>query len=107
MGGPGTPVTKVVRVGFPRRRCEESGNPLTEGETPMTPTSSKVPSVAGRCVMACLAAVAGLAWLALTAPVYAQSQGSVAGVVLDRQTRAPLPTVQVYLPDLDLGTLSQ
>jgi hypothetical protein len=52
--------------------------------------------------------VVALVALTLAAPFAAQAQtGTITGVVQDDISRQPLSSVQVYIPSLDLGVLSQ
>ena len=47
------------------------------------------------------------AFLLLALPLPVMSQGTVSGVVVDRQTAATLASAQVFIQDLDIGVLSQ
>ena len=40
-------------------------------------------------------------------PVAGQQSGTITGSVEDSQTGLPVPSVQVFIPDLDIGVLSQ
>jgi outer membrane receptor protein involved in Fe transport len=53
-----------------------------------------------------LIASAGLAVLALAGPARAQTQGTIAGEVVDQATGTPIPYVQVYVVGEDVGAVT-
>lgn len=58
------------------------------------------------CARTCAAVLTGLALVALSASAAQAQEGAITGVVTNAQTLEPVNGAQVFIPDTDLGTLT-